>query len=223
MNDLRITRHLKHSGFTAVLALTLASGMADRVFADLAVRHVEVAPLAAKSLVPAVTAKGRFLSPQAISAVDVSADGKFITVGTMAFSHDVNVWQFGPDGIAITQRHFPPWAPMQVATLTGGRALAVGLAYSRVTSPDPTVWFGSTEELFAATLRDEFAEGDSSDGQFARRMVRQSFGRIIRAGAGLGVQASWMAARQRGASARTALRAKESVAHQPSHAHGGEC
>jgi glyoxylase-like metal-dependent hydrolase (beta-lactamase superfamily II) len=168
MNDLRITRHLKHSGFTAVLALTLASGMADRVFADLAVRHVEVAPLAAKSLVPAVTAKGRFLSPQAISAVDVSADGKFITVGTMAFSHDVNVWQFGPDGIAITQRHFPPWAPMQVATLTGGRALAVGLAYSRVTSPDPTVWFGSTEELFAATLRDEFAEGDSSDGQFAR-------------------------------------------------------
>src|SRR5216117_2451318 len=170
MNDLKFAfrQLLKHPGFTAVAALALVSGMAGRVFADLAVRHVEVAPRAAKSQVPEVTAQGRFLAPQAISAVDVSADEKFITVGTMAFSHDANVWQFGPDGTAISQRHFPPWAPMQVATLPGGRALAVGLAYSRVTSPDPTVWFGPTEELFAATLKDELAEADSSDGQLAR-------------------------------------------------------
>jgi len=150
----------------AVLALALLSVGDAR--ADLAVRHVEIAPRALESRVPSVTAQGRFLAPQAISAVDVSADGKFITVGTMAFSHDANVWQFGPDGAVIARRHFPPWAPMQVATLSGGRAMAVGLAYSRVTSPDPTVWFGPTEELFAATLNDELAEADSSDGQFAR-------------------------------------------------------
>jgi glyoxylase-like metal-dependent hydrolase (beta-lactamase superfamily II) len=100
--------------------------------------------------------------------VDISADGKFITVGTMAFSHDANVWQFGPDGTVIAKRHFPPWAPMQVATLNGGRAMAAGLAYSRVTSPDPTVWFGRTDDLFAETVKDEFATADSQDGQSAR-------------------------------------------------------
>src|SRR6185503_13550943 len=105
-----------------------------------------LASRAAKSQVPEVTAQGRFLAPQAISAVDLSADGKFITVGTMAFSHDANVWQLSSDGAVIAKQHFPPWAPMQVATLNGGRALAVGLAYSRVTAPDPTVWFGRSEE-----------------------------------------------------------------------------
>jgi glyoxylase-like metal-dependent hydrolase (beta-lactamase superfamily II) len=100
--------------------------------------------------------------------VDVSADGKWITVGTMAFSHDANVWQLAPDGSVLAKRNFPPWAPMQVATLNGGRALAVGLAYSRVTSPDPTVWFGQSDELFAATLNDALAEADSPDGQLAR-------------------------------------------------------
>jgi hypothetical protein len=150
---------------TALLNAALAGFMfallgSGSAFADLAVREVQVAPPAPKSRVPEVTARGRFLAPQAISAVDVSADGKFITVGTMAFSHDANVWQFGPDGTVIARRHFPPWAPMQVATLTGGRALAVGLAYSRVTSPDPTVWFGPSEELFGPR-KDELAKADA--------------------------------------------------------------
>ena len=105
--------------------------------ANLAVREVQIASSSPASRVPEVTAQGRFFAPQAISAVDISADGKFVTVGTMAFSHDANVWQFAPDGTVIAKRHFPPWAPMQVATLNGGRALAVGLAYSRVTSPEP--------------------------------------------------------------------------------------
>jgi len=35
------------------------------------------------------------------------------------------VWQFAADGTEIAKRHFPPWAPMQVATLAGGRAMAV--------------------------------------------------------------------------------------------------
>jgi hypothetical protein len=110
-----------------------------------AVRHVQVAAPAARSNVPEVTTQGRFLAPQAVSAVDISADGEFITVGTMAFSHEANVWQFAPDGTVLGRRHFPPWAPMQVATLSGGRAMAIGLAYSRVTSPDPTVWLGPAE------------------------------------------------------------------------------
>src|SRR5690349_16422154 len=66
-------------------------------FAELAVHHVELAPRVLESRVPAITVQNRFLAPQAISAVDISADGKFITIGTMAFSHDANVWQFGPD------------------------------------------------------------------------------------------------------------------------------
>src|SRR4030095_11622905 len=105
---------------------------------------------------------------QTISTVDISADGKFITVGTMAFSHDANVWQFAPDGTVLAQRHFPPWAPMQVATLSGGKSMAVGLAYSRVTSPDPTVWFGPADVLFGTTLTDDLLEADSRDGDWAR-------------------------------------------------------
>src|SRR5688500_6218073 len=85
-----------------------------------AVRHIEIAPPAVESRVPEITAQGRQLAPQAVSALDVSADGEIITVGTMAFRHDANVWQFAPDGAIIAKRHFPPWAPMQVATLAGG-------------------------------------------------------------------------------------------------------
>lgn len=168
--DLRfvLRQLLKDSSFTYVATLTLALVFDCRTFADLAVRRVEIARRTVGSRVPEATTQGRFLAPQAISAVDVSADGKFITVGTMAFSHDANVWQFDADGMLIAKRYFPPWAPMQVAALSGGRAMAVGLAYSRVTSPDPTVWFGSTEELFADKLSDELAEADSSDGQMAR-------------------------------------------------------
>jgi hypothetical protein len=164
------------------VAFTLALLWGGNAFADLIVRQVEIASLATTSRVPEVTARGRFLAPQAISAVDIGADGKFITVGTMAFSPDANVWQLGPDGTVISKRHFPPWAPMQVATLNAGRALAVGLAYSRVTSPDPTVWFGRSEELFAATLMTswpkptratENSRGCDRQRRLAHRMVGQ--------------------------------------------------
>lgn len=152
---------------TALVALMTVLS-ADRAFPDLRVEEIQIVPAAAQSRVPEVGAQGRFLSPQAVSAVDVSADGKIITVGTMAFSHDANVWQFRADGSMIANRNFPPWAPMQVATLAGGRALAVGLAYSRVTSPDPTVWVGPTEALFDSSLKDEWAEADARDGELAR-------------------------------------------------------
>lgn len=177
-SKLTFRQWLKNPGFTirvlvvpalyAAATLSFVGIFTSGTIAAPAVRHVSIAPVAASSRVPEVTAQGRFLSPQAISAVDISADGKFITVGTMAFSHDANVWQFAPDGTIIAKRHFPPWAPMQVATLSGGRAMAVGLAYSRVTSPDPTVWFGRADDLLAGNLKDDFAEADSRDGQLAR-------------------------------------------------------
>jgi glyoxylase-like metal-dependent hydrolase (beta-lactamase superfamily II) len=138
------------------------------VFGGVAISSISIGESAPTSNVPLPTAQGRFLAPQAISSVDVSADGKFITVGTMSFGDEPNVWQFSPNGSVIASRRFPPWAPMQAATLSGGRAMAVGLAYSRVTSPDPTVWLGRSEELLGASRKDEFAQADSADGQFAR-------------------------------------------------------
>jgi glyoxylase-like metal-dependent hydrolase (beta-lactamase superfamily II) len=109
-----------------------------------------------------------FLAPQAISAVDISQDDRVITVGTMAFRHDANVWQFTTDGAVIAKRSFPPWAPMQVATLNGGKGMAVGLAYSRVTSPEPTVWLGPTESLMNEALKEELVEADTRDSELAR-------------------------------------------------------
>ena len=87
----------KSNGLTAAAVLTLALLFVGRAFADLAVHRVEIGSRAPASRVPDATAHGRFLAPQAISAVDVSADGKFITVGTMAFGHDANVWQVNPN------------------------------------------------------------------------------------------------------------------------------
>lgn len=148
--------------------LTVWAALTLHTSAELTVRQIQVSPPAAQSRVPAATAQGRPLAPQAISAVHVSADSKFITVGTMAFSHDANVWQLAPDGTVLAKRHLPPWAPMQVATLNGGGALAVGLAYSRVTSPEPTVWLGSMEALLRAPLKDTFVEADTRDSELAR-------------------------------------------------------
>ncbi|MBM3836680.1 MAG: hypothetical protein FJ398_01750 [Verrucomicrobia bacterium] len=146
----------------------IALGLLHISTAAPAIQRVQIGPVADRSQVPEVTAQGRFLSPQAVSTIDISADGKVVTVGTMAFSHDANVWQFAPDGTILAKRHFPPWAPMQAATLPGARAVAVGLAYSRVTSPDPTVWFGRAENLWAGNLTDDLVEADSRDAQLAR-------------------------------------------------------
>lgn len=148
--------------------IVLWAAFAPSAIAELTVRQIQIAPPAAQPSVPAATAQGRRLAAQAISAVDISADGKFITIGTLAHSHDANVWQFASDGNVLAKRHLPPWAPMQVATLNGGGALAVGLAYSRVTSPEPTVWLGSTDALLRAPLKDTFVEADTRDSELAR-------------------------------------------------------
>jgi glyoxylase-like metal-dependent hydrolase (beta-lactamase superfamily II) len=137
-------------------------------FAAGTLESVTIGSPASQSRVPEVTAQGRFLAPQAISCVNVSADGKFITVGTMSFADESNVWQFSPDGTLLADGRFPPWAPMQAVTLSGGRAMGVGLAYSRVTAPGPTVWLGPTAELLSDSRSDELAQGDSPAGQYAR-------------------------------------------------------
>src|SRR2546427_4233726 len=117
MNDLASRRSINNLKLSALPSLAVALFWAGNAFADLAVPQVQIASPAPKSRVPEVTRQGRLLAPQAICAVDVAADGKVITIGTMAFSHDANVWQFSPEGTVISRRHFPPWAPMQVATL----------------------------------------------------------------------------------------------------------
>ncbi len=160
-------------GFTAGVVLTLTwlfvpGPFPNAAIAAVRIRSVPIGEPAPRSSVPAATAQGQFLAPQAISCVDISADARFITVGTMSFADEANVWQFSPDGMLLANRRFPPWAPMQVSTLSGDRAMAVGLAYSRVTSPDPTVWLGPRDELLAVSRSEELAQADSSDGQFAR-------------------------------------------------------
>jgi len=146
--------------------LALATSLPTVSFAALAVRQIQVAPLAAQSSVPLVTAQGRSLAPQAVSAVDISADGKFITVGTMAFSHDANVWLFASDGTVKAKRNVQPWAPLQVGALGSGTVLAAGLAYSRVTSPEPVVIADWYADLFSPRGSEAFP--DSRGGEFSR-------------------------------------------------------
>jgi glyoxylase-like metal-dependent hydrolase (beta-lactamase superfamily II) len=73
----------------------------------------------------------------------------------MAFRHDRNFWLVSGEGKILWGRTVLPWAPFQVATLGKGAASAVGLAYSRVTSPHPTM------ALFAGEKGEETALVDS--------------------------------------------------------------
>lgn len=100
---------------------------------------VVVAPAAAESRVPDAWRQGVFLHPQSVSAVDISDDGRQIGVATMAFRHDKNFWLLSDDGQVQWGRYVDPWAPFQVAVLGDGETCGVGLAYSRVTDPAPTV------------------------------------------------------------------------------------
>lgn len=112
-------------------------------------RRLVLAPLLAAACagpgrVPPPWQQGVGLPPQSISAVDVSDDGRSIAVSTMAFRHDRNFWLLSGDGAVQWGRWVAPWAPFQVAALPGG--FGVGLAYSRVTSPHPTVSFFRDEK-----------------------------------------------------------------------------
>ncbi|HEV3341924.1 MAG TPA: MBL fold metallo-hydrolase, partial [Pirellulales bacterium] len=104
-----------------------------------ALKNVEVGPPSAESRVPDAWRQGVFLHPQSVSAVDISDDGRAIGVTTLAFRHDKNLWLLSDDGSLRWGRYVEPWAPFQVAVLGDGETCGVGLAYSRVTDPSPTV------------------------------------------------------------------------------------
>jgi glyoxylase-like metal-dependent hydrolase (beta-lactamase superfamily II) len=98
------------------------------------------------SRVPPPLRRGTFLAPQGVSAVDVSDDGRSVAVGTMAFRHDRNffVLSAAEGGRLLWGRHVEPWAPYQVAALTGERegnptVFAAAMAFARQTEPFPVI------------------------------------------------------------------------------------
>jgi glyoxylase-like metal-dependent hydrolase (beta-lactamase superfamily II) len=108
-----------------------------------------------------------FLHPQSISAVDISADGRWVGITTMAFRHDCNFWLLGEGGKVQWGRYVQPWAPFQAALLSPPRssfppgqgsgtrgAFGVGLAYSRFTDPSPTVALFQGEKSTETALVD---------------------------------------------------------------------
>ena len=110
----------------------------------------------AESRVPSANRQGVFLDPQNISAVDISPDGKFIGLTTMAFRNDRNFWLLSDDGQILWGRHVDPWAPFQAAVLPDGKTSAVGLAYSRFTDPSPTIAVVQSEKSDETALTDAF-------------------------------------------------------------------
>jgi glyoxylase-like metal-dependent hydrolase (beta-lactamase superfamily II) len=113
---------------------------------------------AGASGVPGPLKQGVFLAPQAIAAVDISPDGRSIAVATLAFRQDKNFWLLSSDGQVLFGRSVAPWAPFQVAALPGGRAFGMGLAYSRVTSPFPTISLFTGESSDETVLEDSLGE-----------------------------------------------------------------
>jgi glyoxylase-like metal-dependent hydrolase (beta-lactamase superfamily II) len=111
---------------------------------------------AAESRVPSAERQGVFLDPQNISAVDISPDGKFVGLTTMAFRNDRNFWLLSDEGKILWGRHVDPWAPFQAAVLPEGKTCAVGLAYSRYTDPSPTVAVFASEKSDETALSDAF-------------------------------------------------------------------
>jgi len=106
-------------------------------------RVVRVGPAAEATKVPPVLRQGGLPAPQAVSSVEALEDGR-VAVTTLAFRHDRNFWMLSAEGRPLWGRPVAPWAPFQSATL--GEASAVGMAYSRVTGPQPTISLFSGEK-----------------------------------------------------------------------------
>lgn len=104
-----------------------------------AIQSVRIGTQLGPSNVPPVLRQGTFLAPQSVSALDISDDGRFIAVTTMAFRQDRNFWLISAEGKLLWGRYLPPWAPFEVAVLPGAGAFGVGLAYSSITAPNPTI------------------------------------------------------------------------------------
>lgn len=93
-----------------------------------------------------------------MTSVDISDDGNLIGVTTLAFRQDPNFRVYTADGKQVFGRQVAPWAPFQAAVLDGGNAFAVGLAYSRVTSPLPTISIFGGEKTDEVVLEDSLGE-----------------------------------------------------------------
>jgi glyoxylase-like metal-dependent hydrolase (beta-lactamase superfamily II) len=112
------------------------------------------------SRVPPALRQGTFISPQAVSAVDISDDGKTVVVGTMAFRHDRNFFVMSAEGGKLLWgRHIEPWAPYEVAALSGdggaAPAFAAAMAFARQTEPFPIIsLFRDEQSREAATIDD---------------------------------------------------------------------
>jgi len=100
---------------------------------------VRIGTRLAQSNVPPVLRQGVFLAPQSVSALDISEDGRFVAATTMAFRNDHNFWLISGEGKLLWGRYVLPWAPFEVAVLSGAGAFGVGLAYSSITPPYPTI------------------------------------------------------------------------------------
>ncbi|HKB04829.1 MAG TPA: MBL fold metallo-hydrolase [Gemmataceae bacterium] len=108
-----------------------------------------------RSLVPAPLRQGTVLPPQSVSALDLSDDGRFVAVGTMAFRHDRNFWLLSAEtGAAAWGRYVETWAPAQVRALAEGQGFAVGLTYGPVTSVGSTVGLFRNEKDAVAYVYD---------------------------------------------------------------------
>src|SRR5262245_51841984 len=136
-------------------SLLVIAGVLPIVAQDKATDVVQVAPASAASRVPGVLRQGTFLAPQAISSVDVTDDGS-IAVCTLAFRHDKNFWLLSSKGEPLWGRQVAPWAPFQSAS--SGAAFGVGMAYSRVTSPQPMISLFAGEKAAETEVIDSLGE-----------------------------------------------------------------
>jgi glyoxylase-like metal-dependent hydrolase (beta-lactamase superfamily II) len=112
----------------------------------------------ASTRVPDLLEQGRSLAAQAVSAVDVSDDGRSVAVTTLAFRHDWNFWVLSGEGEVLFGRNIAPWAPFQAAALDNGKGFGVGLAYSRVTPPFPTISLFGSEKGEETVLEDSYGD-----------------------------------------------------------------
>jgi hypothetical protein len=86
------------------------------------IRTVSIGTPLKQSNVPPRWHQGGFLHPQSVSAVDISADGRWVGITTMAFRHDRNFWLLGEEGKVLWGRYVEPWAPFQAALLSPRRS-----------------------------------------------------------------------------------------------------
>jgi hypothetical protein len=126
---------------TVLCPLVMATaGLRGQARAAQPLQPIEIGSSPERSRVPAPLRQGAALPLQSISALDVSDDGRFVAVGTMAFRHDRNFWLLSAEtGAAAWGRYVETWTPAEVRALADGKGFAVGLTYGPVTSAGSTV------------------------------------------------------------------------------------